>query len=80
MNPAAVREMFELLYGMPPATCAHCHRPKHPEPCPEQIKYDRAMNGDDIDDQRRIEDRETARREDNEFVGASNGSTNWEDA
>jgi hypothetical protein len=77
VNHAAIREMFELLYGMPPATCAHCHRPKHPEPCPEQIKYDRAMNGDDIDEQRRIEDCETARAEDREFNACSN-ATDWE--
>jgi hypothetical protein len=33
-----------------------------------------------IDEQRATEDRETARWEDNEFVGASNGSTDWENS
>lgn len=79
MNFTAARQMFDLLYSLPPATCPHCHKPKHREPCYEQRKYEAAMSGFDIDEARKTEDRETARREDHDFVGASDGSVRWED-
>lgn len=50
---------------------------------PMLVPHERAMwelrARDLIDEQRAIECREDARREDAEFVGASNGSVNWED-
>lgn len=78
LKPLDIRTAFELLHGFPRETCPHCQKPKHREPCPQKLKYEKAMSGFDIDEQRKTEDREAARREDAEFVGASNGSTDWE--
>lgn len=44
-KPLDIRTAFELLHGFPRETCNHCQQPKHREPCPQQIKYERAMNG-----------------------------------
>lgn len=79
-TPLSIGTAFELLYGHPPETCPHCFKPKHREPCEKQLKYERAMNGDEIDEQRRTEDREAGRREDSECIGASDGSVDWEHA
>lgn len=76
-KPLNIRTAFELLHGFPPETCAHCFKPRHREPCAEQVKYERAMNSDDIDQQRRTEDREAARQEDREF-NACESATDWE--
>lgn len=77
MNHAAVREMFELLYGMPRPTCPHCHQPKHPEKCGPQIAYERRAYWE-LEDAERARALEDAARENGEFVGASNGSVDWE--
>lgn len=77
MNHAAVRKMFEMLYGFPRETCPHCFKPRHSDPCPPQVKYERALNTDEIDEQRAIEDKESARQEDREFNACEN-ATDWE--
>jgi hypothetical protein len=74
-----IREAYDLLYSHPRETCAFCHRPRHAQPCKEQIKYEAAMGRtDEIDKARAVEERESARRDDDDYCGAQN-SIQWED-
>jgi hypothetical protein len=80
-RPLDIRTAFDLLHGHPRETCPHCHRPRHAQPCKEQLWYEARMGRtDEIDAARAAEERESARREDAEFVGASDGSVDWENS
>jgi hypothetical protein len=78
-KPLDIRTVYGLLYGHPRETCPHCQKPKHAAKCPPQIWYEARMGRtDEIDKARAVEERESARRDDDDYCGAQN-AIQWED-
>lgn len=77
MNAEFAKFFFDIMHGHPRETCPHCQRPKHAEKCKPQLAYEKYAYWE-LNDAERAQAFEDAKREDAEFVGASNGAVDWE--